>query len=233
MKRPPLSNNEIYHVVLRGVGGSLIFQEKEDYYRGIFSLFEFNDTQPVVIRERRRKRLHEKEIGHEQFSAKRKTMVEILAFCFMPNHIHLLLRQVRDAGITDFMRKFGTGFASYFNKKHNRKGHLFQSKFGAVHIKNNRQLRMIFIYIHTNPLSLIEPSWKERGTRFLKKAIAFLDNYKWSSYQDYLGKNNFPSVTERDFFLQIMNRSRGCRSVVNDWIKNKGKITGLNETFLK
>jgi putative transposase len=224
IKRPQLVNGEIYHIVIRGVGDSLIFKNNDDYYRAIFSLFEFNDLGSVLIRERRRARIEAKKIGKEDFSANRDMLVDIFAFYFMPNHIHLSLKQVKDDGITKFMRKFGTGYATYFNKKYNRKGHLFQSRFHAVHIKTNEQLKTVFVYIHTNGISLIEPKWRELGIKDSKRVIKFLENYKWSSYPDYIGKKNFPSVTERDFILKAMGGKDGCRKFVNSWIKYKKEL---------
>lgn len=224
IKRPQLVNGEIYHIVIRGVGDSLIFKNNDDYYRAIFSLFEFNDLGSVLIRERRRARIEAKKIGKEDFSANRDMLVDIFAFYFMPNHIHLLLKQVKDGGITKFMRKFGTGYATYFNKKYNRKGHLFQSRFHAVHIKTNEQLKTVFVYIHTNGISLIEPKWKELGIKDSKRVIKFLENYKWSSYPDYIGKKNFPSVTERDFILKVMGGKDCCRKFVNSWVKYKKEL---------
>jgi len=233
MKRPQLVNDEIYHIVLRGASDSLIFLNKDDYYRGVFSLFEFNDKQMVSIRDRRRARIYAKKFGNKEFSATRKILVEILAFCFMPNHIHLLLRQIKDNSITDFMRKFGTGYALYFNKKHKRQGHLFQSKFKAVHIKNDRQLNVIFNYIHTNPISLLEPNWKEKGTQAPKKANDFINDYKWSSYQDYIGQKNFPSVTERNFLSEMMGGTVGCKKSVQDWIGHKKEVLGIGDIALE
>lgn len=226
IKRPPLINNEIYHIVMRGVGDSLIFKDESDYYRAIFSLYEFNTTKPIEIREQRRKREIIKSSGG-QSSDTRDLLVEILAFYFMPNHIHLLVKQLKKEGITQFMRKFGTGYATYFNKKYNRKGHLFQGRFRAVHINNNEQLKTVFVYIHTNGVSLIEPKWKEKGIKNPKKVIEFLENYKWSSYQDYLGKKNFPSVTKRDFLLKVMGGKKGCQNFVNAWIKHKKELRDL------
>jgi len=229
VKRPQLVNGEIYHLVLRGVADSIIFKDKNDYYRGVFSLYEFNDTNPVLIRDRRRARLRAKKKGREQFSADRDMFVEILAFYFMPNHIHLLVRQIKNDGITQFMKKLGTGYATYFNKKYDRKGHLFQGRFGAVHIRTNEQLKTVFVYIHTNGISLIEPKWKEKGISNLKKVIKFLENYKWSSYPDYLGKNNFPSVTKRDFLLKVMGGEKGCRNFVEGWVKYKKELKDFNK----
>lgn len=223
IQRPQLVNGEIYHIVIRGVGDSLIFQDVDDYYRGIFSLYEFNTTDPVEIRECRKLRKIQKTSG-ELFSDTRNLLVEVLAFKFMPNHIHFLLRQVRDNGITDFMRKFGAGYARYFNEKYNRKGHLFQSRFRAVHIRTNEQLQNVFVYIHANAISLIEPKWKELGVSDVQKAVDFLENYKWSSYPDYIGKKNFPSITERKFLLEVMGGEEGCRKFVEDWVKYKKEI---------
>jgi putative transposase len=226
IKRPQLINGEIYHIVLRGVGDSEIFRDDGDYYRAIFSLYEFNTTKPVIIREQRRKRKLTQSIRGLS-SDTRDLLVEILAFCFMPNHIHLLVRQIKEEGITQFMRKFGTGYATYFNQKYNRKGHLFQNRFRAVHIKTNEQLKTVFVYIHTNGISLIEPKWKELGIKNPEKVIKFLENYKWSSYSDYLGKKNFPSVTKRDFLLKVMGGSEGCREFVEGWIKYKKELKDL------
>jgi len=233
IQRPQLINKEVYHIVIRGTADLPIFKDENDYYRAIFSLFEFNDISRVLIRDRRRDRIRAKKIGREQFSANRDLLVEILAFCFMPNHIHLLLRQIKKDGITQFMRKLGAGYAAYFNKKYNRKGHLFQGRFRAVHIKTNEQLKNVFVYIHTNGVSLIEPKWKEKGIKNAKKAIEFLENYKWSSYPDYIGKKNFPSVTERDFLLKVMGGKEGCRNFVNGWVKYKRELRGWNKLSLE
>ena len=207
----------------------MIFKDENDYYRGIFSLFEFNDAKEVLIRSRRRARLRAKKDGREQFSADRDMLVEVLAFYFMPNHIHLLLRQIKDDGITQFMRKFGAGYATYFNQKYDRKGHLFQGRFHAVHIKTNEQLKTIFVYIHTNGISLIEPKWKEMGIKNPKEVIKFLGNFKWSSYPDYIGKKNFPSVTEREFMLKVMGGEKGCKEFIENWVKYKKEIRDASD----
>jgi putative transposase len=236
-------NNEIYHIVTRGIDNNLLFKNKDDYYRGIFSIYEFNTQRPTEIRKCREARAKIKkalkESGGERVSAEllideRNKWVEILSFCFMPNHIHLLLKQIKSNGITKFISKVGIGYAGYFNRKYKRKGYVFQNRFSEVHIKNNNQLKNVFVYIHTNPLSLIEPKWKEKGIKNSKKAIKFLENYKWSSYSDYLGKDNFPSVTDRDFMLKVMGDSEDCKEFVDGWVKyKKGEIKGFEEIVLE
>jgi len=157
---------------------------------------------------------------------KRKLLVEILSFCLMPNHIHLLLRQIREGGISKFMRKIGAGYGGYYNQKYKRKGHLFDGRYRLIHIKNQEQLKTVFVYIHTNPVALIVSDWKDRGlkTEELSKAINFLENYKWSSYLDYLDKKNFQSVTEREFLLKVMSSSTKCREFVKGWLQFKTEL---------
>ena len=151
----------------------------------------------------------------------------------MPNHIHLLVKQTKDNGISNFMQKCGTGYAVYFNKKYNRKGHLF-NKFKAVHIKTNDQLKNVVTYIHCNPISLTEPGWKEKGVKNPEKVMRFLEKkYRWSSFFDYLGKKNFPSITHRDFILEIMGGESGCKQAVEDWIRYKSKIKDFNYDTLE
>jgi len=233
IKRPQLVNDEIYHIITRGVGDSLIFKNKDDYYRGIFSLYEFNTTEPIEIRKQREKRKVSKDSGGLTSADTRDLLVEILAFCFMPNHIHLLIRQLKENSITQFMRKFGTGYAGYFNKKYNRKGHLFQGKFQAVHVQDDEQLKTVFVYIHANGISLIEPGWKENGIGNPKKVIKFLENYKWSSYPDYIGRKNFPSITNREFLLKVMGGEKGCKEFIGNWVKYKVEIKKLAKTILE
>lgn len=237
--RTILVNDEIYHINLRAVGDSLLFKDINDYYRGIFSIYEFNTVDLITIRERRRIRLEQKKNYSNYRSRtpvitdsvsdasylldKRDKLVEILAFCFMPNHFHMLVRQLKSNGISRFMQKIGTGYVNYFNRKYGRKGHLF-NKFKAVHIKNDHQFKIVVPYIFTNPIALIEPKFKEKGIRNFKKVKEFLENYKWSSYLDCIGINNFPSVTNKEFLLEVMGGKIGCRESVENWIKHKEEM---------
>jgi len=229
-------NGEIYHITIRRIGNELLFKDIKDYYRGIFSIYEFNNANPVSIRDRREERFRFKKSteGRPRGTMtiepdKRDKLVEILAFCLMPNHIHLLLRQIKDNGISKFMQKYGSGYAVYFKEKYKIKlnGHFFQDRFNAVHIENDQQLQTVFVYIHTNPIALIEPDWKERGIKNLKKAIEFLENeYRWSSFFDYFDKKNFPSIIEieKNFLTEVMGGIKGCKEAVVNWVQYKAEI---------
>ncbi|MBU3942485.1 transposase [Patescibacteria group bacterium] len=232
-KERQFENGGVYHLVLKGIDGRKIFNNIDDYYRFIFSIYEFNNSNSVSIKKRRETIARFKR-GRSKTSAMedgRKKLVEVLAFCFMPNHVHLLVKQLDDNGVTEFMRKVGTGYANYFNKKYDREGHLFQSKFNSVHIKNDGQLKIVFAYIHTNPISLIYSKWKEVRIKpeDVNKIKRFLKEYKWSSYLDHIGIKNFPSVTDRENLLNLLNNEKGCEEFIDNWMNYKGKDQSENE----
>jgi len=239
-RKEQFNTGDIYHVILRAIDDNVIFKNVNDYYRGIFSVYEFNTTNPVEIRKRRDARLKFKKLSKASgdptsavFTDSRDKLVEILAFCFMPNHIHLLVKQLKDNGMAKFMAKLGGGYARYFNLKYDRKGYVFQNRFLAIRIKTDEQLKIVFAYIHANPVSLIEPNWKERGISNLQKVIKFIEKYKWSSYSDYLGKPNFSSVTSREFILETMGGWEICQKFIEEWIKYRGRVKESSRLFLE
>ncbi|MFH1193306.1 MAG: transposase [Candidatus Jorgensenbacteria bacterium] len=221
--RPRLVNGEIYHIYNRGTDRRTIFMDDKDRFRFVHSLFESNNSESVpkfygyVVRQQF------SEVGLPKIIPKidrgpRKFIVEVLAFCLMPNHFHLLVRQRTERGISKFMQKFGTGYTNYFNVKHERSGNLFQGKFKAVHISGDAQFLFIPFYIHSNPLDLKFPEWREGGVRNMKEALNYLKKYRWSSFPDYIGIKNFPSVTQRDFLSEYFGRESGYLTSYKSWL---------------
>jgi len=213
MKNPPLATEEIYHIYNRGVEKRDIFLDKQDRLRCIHDLFEFNDLEPADKFQFSEVKLPKIERGP------RKLIVEILAFYLGNNHFHLMLRQKEENGITLFMRKFGTGYTNYFNQKYQRVGSLFQGPFKASLVKSEAHFIHLPYYIHLNALDAIAPEWRDRKITDINKAIKFLDSYKWSSHLDYLGKKNFPSVTQREFLMEFWGGSEEYRKSIIKWLK--------------
>jgi len=237
-KQPQFVNSEIYHTFNRGVEKRNIFQGVVDYFRFIFCLYECNDKDFVIMRDRigeRKERKRRKSIGdtYGNFpNKKREPLVEILVFCLMPNHYHLVLRQLTDNGISLFMKKLGDSYVGYFNRKHNRRGmgSLFQDSFKAVHIKTTDQLINLICYIFTNPIEIIEKSWKIKGAGNPQRVIKYLESYRWFSYLDCIGKSNFPSVTDREFLFKIFDGPDNIKKFVESWILYKAELSkGVNK----
>jgi len=236
IKRPPIVNGEIYHIVIRAIEGLKLFRDRRDYFRMIHDLFEFNNEEatPSYYREEQ-KQTRNVLVGFGKRYKNRRCLVEILAFCLMPNHLHLLLRQLKDGGISKFMRKIGAGYGGYCNKKYKRSGHLFQGRYRIVHIKDDKQLITTFVYIHTNPVAILVPNWKEKGIsdRELQKLIKFLENYQWSSYPDYLDKKIFPSLTNREFLLKEIGGIEEGQRFVNDWLQSKKELADFQQVAIE
>jgi hypothetical protein len=79
----------------------------------------------------------------------------------------------------------------------------------------------------------MEPGWKENGIKNAEEIFKFLKDYKWSSYKDYIGKSNFPSITDREFVCSVMGGENGCKVALGDWIKYKAKVNDFEGVFLE
>ena len=187
MYRENFAFENYYHIFNRGLDKRNLFLERKDYSRFIRSLYYFNDINFLPNNFD-----YEEQILINNPS--RKEMVEILAWCLMPNHFHLILSPKIKSGITKFMRRLGTGYTMYTNIKYKRSGHVFQGPFKAKHIKDNEYLQHLTRYIHLNPLKLIDPNWEEKGVKNVKTSKNFIIAYPWSSLGDYLGEKRFPEI---------------------------------------
>jgi len=231
MKRVRFVNNEIYHIFNRGVEKRNIFSDKKDYFRFIHNLFEFNDEAPA-LNANYHFNPQSMEVEPQYTRKPRKMLVEILAFCLMPNHYHLLVRQKRENGITNFMQKLGTGYTMYFNQKYKRVGALFQGRFKAVLVNKESHFIHLPYYIHSNPLDLIFPEWREGELKNFREAINFLKKYRWSSFLDYIGIKNFPSVTSRKFLANILGKPKEYLKEMENWLKEMD-LTEFKEVILE
>jgi putative transposase len=177
-RKTPFVTGEYYHIFNRGVEKRTIFQDKDDlsYFRHILDVF--ND-----IKSAHNTRYHmQRSLYRSPTSIKH--LVQIVSFCLMPNHYHLILQQVRKNGVSRFLQKLGTGYTHFFNKKYNRSGVLFQGKTKSKHIGNDVYYKHLQEYLYLNPLDLYIPQWKERGIFNAQKAILFLEKYEWFYNQD-------------------------------------------------
>ena len=218
MARPRMVNNEIYHIYNRGVDGRKTFLSNSDYFRFIHDLFEFNTEESVTNLSYNLFSRH-KPISKEVLKIKKNLLIDIFAFCLMPNHFHLMVRQRIENGISRFMQKLGTGYTNYFNTKFKRDGALFQSRYKSKLI--NQESHFIYLphYIHLNPLDLTNILWRERKINDVEKALKFLKSYRWSTFLDYTETSNFSSVTQRKFILDFFNGESGYKESFTKWLE--------------
>jgi putative transposase len=221
MRNLKFVGEHFYHIYNRGTEKREVFLEDGDYVRFIHYLFYLNDPDTTVSNLGRLLEMKEAKPPSFEQTQKKDRLVNIHAFCLMPNHYHLLVSQNMEGGISRFMHKLGTGYSMFFNAKYEHSGGLFQGTFKAVHIKEDSHMLFIPHYIHLNPLKLMKEEDKNEGG--LASFIKFLESYKWSSYRDYVGIKNFPSVTDRKFILDLFRGTEGYKKDILGYIlESKG-----------
>ena len=136
------SEGDFYHVTTRGVAQHNIFEDDDD--REFMLKLLRNSTE--------------------------KHQVEILAWCFMSNHVHLLIHAPL-SNVAVFMNSLLSRYARYYNKRHSRSGHLFQERFYSTPIDTDEYLLVAVRYIHFNPHGI---------------GVKDIERYRWSSYREYL-----------------------------------------------
>jgi putative transposase len=205
------SVGEYYHVYNRGVEKHDVFHDDSDRLRFQRMLHIANSDKPVVYKLIQRSPLDKIETGEK--------LTAIGAYCLMPNHFHLLVKETEEGGISKFMEKLTTGYSKYFNKKHNHLGRVFQGQFKAEHVDNDEYLKYLFAYIHLNPVKLIEPAWKETGVQDKKRAEEYLGRYGHSSYPDYMGNEREEKlILAKKEFPEYFNDSRDFSGYISDWL---------------
>ncbi len=230
MEREKPITGEIYHIYNRGVDKRTIFEDDHDRIRFVHDLWEFNDKRSANNSERSLSsnglagNMYEVSLRTLKKQEGRDKLVDILAWCLMPNHFHLMLRQRVENGIPNFMRKLGTGYTNAFNIKTERVGSLFQGVYKFKYVDREEYLLYLPHYIHLNPVSL-----SLGGSQM--EALKFLDSYRWSSFQDYCGKKNFPSLIDLKFINHTFGSPDDYRRDIIQWLK-EGDESYLNNILL-
>ena len=212
---------EYYHLYNRGVEKRVIFKNAYDSRRFMALLHLCNSREPVDIG------LHLENGGTiTDLFLKQKvgTIVDIITYCLMPNHFHILVRETSEKGVSQFMQRLGTAYSSYFNKKYKRTGTLFEGPFKARLVDTEPYLLYLTSYIHLNPIKLIDPEWKKFGIKNVESAEKFLREYQSSSFIDYVGINRQESVIlAKPLFGSA--QINGFPDLVEDWSSKKHLFT--------
>lgn len=170
-----------YHVYNRGVAKQPIFIEAADKHHFIKILSRYLDPAD-----------QSKKVDGSTYRKFDKE-IELLCYCLMNNHFHLLIYQSDSTGaITDFVRSVMTGYTMYFNRKYGRVGSLFQGVYKASHITNESYLLHISRYIHLNPRTYRTYYYSSISHYLGKPAPAWLhpqrvlDLFEGSDYLEFL-----------------------------------------------
>lgn len=191
MRRIQFKEENFYHVFNRGVDKRQVFMDDHDFLRFYVSLYAFNDAQYIAGRYRGLDVAQILQTSRSLTTGSptdiRERMVDIVAFCLLGNHFHLLLRQRIENGVSDFLKMITQGYTRYFNMRYERSGALFQGTFKAVAVSRDSQLMHLPRYIHLNALDFSMPEWRTGKVVNWDRAITLLSEYRWSSHNFFQG----------------------------------------------
>jgi len=185
--------NAYYHIYNRGVDKKIIFSDKTDYKKFLgylkFYLTPFNLRGQTL------------QVSPSKILKNYTENIDLLAYCLMPNHFHLLIYQADFLSIASFMQSLCTKYSIYFNKKSGRSGPLFQGRYRAVEVVSEEQLIYLTKYIHRNPFDILPARPARRPGR------TDLAGYKYSSYGNYLKKYSQSWVKTSEVLSLFCNSS--------------------------
>ena len=200
-----------YHIYNRGVEKRVIFLDEQDYkvFLGYIKLYlTLPNLQGQALQDDKGKTIPPSKAPKNFVDE-----IELIAYCLMPNHFHLFIKQNTDRGMAKFMQSLIQRYVMYFNKRYARVGTLFQGRYKTVLVNNENQFTYITKYIHRNPLGILPAGPGPAG----------LPNYKYSSYGNYLGLFT-QSWVKTDDILHYFSRTNPKFSYQN-FVEETGDIS--------
>lgn len=214
-----LAEGEVYHVLNRGVGGIPLFKSPKEYIR-FLELIDYYHLGPSLSFSHYDRLTSEEKKNYIKVLQKNPLPVEIYAYCLMPNHFHILLKQQTNNGISKMLSNIQNAYVRFYNTKHLRKGTLFESMFKAIRVENDEQFLHVSRYIHLNP-----------STAYLVK-IEDLPSYPWSSLPEYLNKRK-PLFTSFEMIIKMAGGREGYKKFVFDQAQYQRELAEIKHLILE
>ncbi len=221
--------NDLYHILNRGVEKRKIFLNQDDYLRFIYNLYDFNNinnaAESFYLRRKR---------PFSDMRRPKKELVDILCWCLMPNHVHVMVSEKINGGAGLFSKKIIGGYTKYFNEINKRSGVLFQGRTKIIPIKRDKHFLYLPFYILSNPIKLIELAWKEKGIKNFKRVMEFLKNYRYSSFIDISGGKNYPfSMNKKEFYKTFGTNERKFKREFEEWLTPDNDNSGVRTSHVR
>ncbi len=225
LRKEKFCQKEYYHIYSRALLNNPVFNDKNNARRlkQAFLLANSTNSGEAFQFLRNNKNVSLKEIT--KILRNGDKLADILCYVIMPDHYHLLLRELKNNGIINFIRKCNTSIAKYINIKNNRLGPLFESRFKSKHINTNAYLLHLSLYIHLNPLDIISgKEWRENKLKNWNSEKKKLFNYPWSSLKFYLETNyEDPIISGTEIITKQFSDKKDYEIFLKEW------ADGLNE----
>lgn len=202
------AENAYYHIYNRGIDKRDIFMEDNDYKVFLHFLKRYLTPPPELPNWR-----------SDLFDK-----IQLISYCLMPNHFHLMIKQLTKDAISNFMQSLINSYVCYLNKKLNRRGSLFEGRYKAVLIETESQLLHLTRYVHLNPLDF---------SPLQTDPIKYLLEYPYSSYKDFLGKRQTEWVHPEEIlhFFKSAKKTNlkdilSYQSFIEDYVLDPKEVLG-------
>lgn len=196
MRKHIFTAGEFYHIYSHSVGDLALFQSRRDYERFLSTMFVANGKRDISHLDRFSGLNLVSDIKDGKVILG-EALVDIVGFCLMPNHFHLLLRERVDGNISRFMHRILVSYSKYFNLRRERRGHVFERTFNSKYLNDDNYLLRALAYVHLNPKDL--NSWKRKE-----------QNYEWSSFQDYAGENRWGKLLDTGSVFEYFENNKNA-----------------------
>lgn len=195
MRKENFAVGSYVHIVKRGTRGLSIVRDDVDRFRFLLMLTHFNDNFASVnwYRDLTEENLHNS-LQRPSHWPEQKRLVNIIAFCLVENHFHLILEELSEGGIARFMQRLGTGMAKKFNERYKEKGALFQGAYHAKTIDDDRYFRYVSAYVQLKNTIDVYPGGHLSAIKDFNRAYDWASTYPYSSLGDYVGAFERPTV---------------------------------------
>lgn len=246
MRKEPFTIDNYVHVYNRGNRKTEIVRATADKWRFLQTLRFFNDSHSsthilrqfelsgLVPFDTARLNSFESvfEMGWPPNWPEKDPLVKILSYCLMPNHFHLLLKEIRKGGISKFMQKLGIGYTNYFNLKYQEVGKVFQGGYKAKLVNEEIYLKYLCVYIQVINVLELFPGGPKTALKNFKNAMKFVDDYSFSSHMDYIGSRR-SLIIDKDVLGGFFPRSEDYRKFVHDSVIAKNVYQILEKEDLR
>lgn len=198
MRVEPYSVGSILHVVKRGARGMQITRDTNDQQRFVSLLFYLNDEFKSDYWEDEIALLASFE--RPDHWPERKPLVDLLSYTLMPNHFHLLIKEIREGGTAKFMQRLGGSMSTYHNLKYQETGSIFQGSYKSRTVDTDAYLRYVAAYGMTKNVFELYPRGGLVGAhKNFEDAWQWALTYPYSSFASLAGKSDSPDSGESDF----------------------------------
>jgi hypothetical protein len=220
MRVEPYSVGSYVHVIKRGARGMPIVNEEGDKWRFVRSIYYLNDE---YLDEQWMRNTYGNDLFFRpSFWPSRKPLVKILCYTLMPNHLHFLLMETREGGISKFMQKLGQSMTNHFNEKYSQQGSIFQGSYKGRTVSDDRYLQYVSAYIMTkNVFELYPDGGIEKAISNFENAWKWALSYQYSSFGDYAGARNNSPVIDKDLLSDIFPTPQKFKVFSKDVILSK------------